>query len=200
MLRRFASVLIGVLATGMFLVAGPTNALAQGAQFFHWDIVNVLPGSPPTGGVASALANDGSKITLTSTGTFFATPPGARFVAFVKGGGGTWQTFSRSTSTTPGTLTGSGTYRPLIGAAAAWKDLGPTSTSRPTLHGGLLVVEIVYSDGDRGVLVVSCALPPAGPGVFEGVTATKGEVDYWARQAPRPGVEGNRTVFTAITP
>ncbi len=197
MLRRFASVLIGVLAAGMFLVAGPTNAFAQ-AQFFQWDIVNVLSGSPLPGGVASAFANDNSKITLTSTGTFLAPPSGARFTALIKSGSGTWETFARSTTSSgPGASTGSGTYRALIGPAAAWKQVGtfPGTDGR----GGLLVLDIVYSDGDRGVLVVSCRGAVGAPaGQFEGVTATKGVVDYWARQAPRAGVEGNRTLFTSI--
>jgi hypothetical protein len=68
---------------------------------------------------------------------------------------------------------------------------------------GLLFVKIAYSDGSKGVLTVSCALPggpgpdrPAAPAsMFEGITASKGFVDYWNRVAPVPGVDGNRTLF-----
>jgi len=31
--------------------------------------------------------------------------------------------------------------------------------------------------------------------VFEGVTASKGFVSYWNRQAPVDGVDANRTLF-----
>ncbi len=68
---------------------------------------------------------------------------------------------------------------------------------------GLLFVKIAYSDGSKGVLTVSCDLP-GGPGpdrpgapptLFEGITASKGFVDYWNREAPVAGVDGNRTLF-----
>ena len=72
---------------------------------------------------------------------------------------------------------------------------------------GLLFVKIAYSDGSRGVLVVSCRLPggpdfvtrPAAPAsIFEGITASKSYTDYWNRVppigAPNP-VDGNRTLF-----
>jgi hypothetical protein len=35
--------------------------------------------------------------------------------------------------------------------------------------------------------------------IFEGVTATKGFVDYWNREKPVMGVDGNRTNFH-VTP
>jgi hypothetical protein len=49
-----------------------------------------------------------------------------------------------------------------------------------------VVLRIAYSDGSDGILVVSCNLPfPApNPQMFEGITATKGFVDY---KAPVPG-------------
>ena len=61
-------------------------------------------------------------------------------------------------------------------------------------------------DGSKGILVVSCDLPgnpPPGPAgspdsLFEGITASKGFVDYWNRSAPAPGVDGNRTIFHVI--
>jgi len=50
---------------------------------------------------------------------------------------------------------------------------------------------------------VSCHLPGAGPPttpetVFEGITATKGFVAYWNREAPLPGVDANRTLFHVL--
>jgi hypothetical protein len=60
---------------------------------------------------------------------------------------------------------------------------------------GLAVLRIAYSDGDRGILVVGCTGATAPPALFEGITASKGYVDYWNRVAPAPGVDANRTVF-----
>jgi len=60
---------------------------------------------------------------------------------------------------------------------------------------GLVVLRITYSDGARGILVVSCTGATAPGDLFEGITATKGFVDYFNRLAPVGGVDGNRTVF-----
>ncbi|HEY3124160.1 MAG TPA: hypothetical protein VGK70_08855 [Thermoanaerobaculia bacterium] len=51
---------------------------------------------------------------------------------------------------------------------------------------GLLftLVKIAYDNGSEGTLVVSCHLVGTPDSVFEGVTATKGFVDYWNREAP----------------
>jgi hypothetical protein len=46
------------------------------------------------------------------------------------------------------------------------------------------LVEIAYDDGSEGTLVVSCHLVGTPDSVFEAVTATKGFVDYWNREAP----------------
>jgi len=58
-----------------------------------------------------------------------------------------------------------------------------------------VVLRITYSDGDGGILVVSCTGATAPADLFEGITATKGFVDYFNRVAPAGGVDGNRTVF-----
>ena len=56
-------------------------------------------------------------------------------------------------------------------------------------------MSIDYSDGSRGILVVSCHLAGTPDSVFEGITASKGFVDFWNREAPVDGRDGNRTVF-----
>ena len=43
---------------------------------------------------------------------------------------------------------------------------------------GMLFVEIKHSDGDRGVLVVLCALPGAPPTNSEGSLVAKGTAEY----------------------
>jgi hypothetical protein len=178
---------------------------------YRWDIVHISSFNPVTafaGGFASALAIDGSGITVTGHGTFEPQEPDEVT------GGGTWATFAPDGTT----MTGSGTYRvqqlvrftvaPGVQTAGFIDNIVPGATGDLTdLRGGLLFVKIAYSDGSKGVLVVSCHLNggpdfvarPASPaGIFEGITASKGYVDYWNRVppigAPVP-VDGNRTLF-----
>jgi hypothetical protein len=172
---------------------------------YRWDLIHITSFNPTVvfpGGSASALANDGSKITLTGRGTFEPCDP-----AEVTGRG-RWTTFDAS-----GAQTGSGRYRvtELIRfTVAPGFNNGSTIDNIPGATGdltdnraGLMFVKIAYSDGSKGVLVVSCDLP-GGPGpdrpgapptLFEGITASKGFVDYWNRVAPVPNVDGNRTLF-----
>jgi hypothetical protein len=63
---------------------------------------------------------------------------------------------------------------------------------------GLAVLRVEYSDGEDGVLTVSCALPGSPASIFEGITASKSFVDYWNRLAPVPMVDGNRTNFHVV--
>ncbi len=165
----------------------------------RWDIVHFTSFSPPTveaGGQASAKAEDLSKITLTGSGTFQLGDDGDVT------GGGNWQTFNPS-----GTPTGSGGKYQVTGLIKF--DVAPGSVA-PTVvdhigiaanaHSGLVFLRIRYSDGSRGVLVVSCDLPVGTPaGVFEGITVSKGFVDYWNHSEPVPGVDGNRTAFHITT-
>src|SRR3989449_4347106 len=60
----------------------------------RWDIISVNfgTGTVSAGGVASAFANDNSKITLTGTGTFRSNPGNPQDVT----GGGSWQTSASS--------------------------------------------------------------------------------------------------------
>jgi len=112
---------------------------------------------------ASALAADGSMITLTGSGTF--QPNDSEEVT----GGGTWTV---STG-------GSGTFhaRELVRF-----NLAPGSVSDPSIHAGLAFLRITYSDGSRGILAVSCMLPGTPANVAEGITASKGFVDYFNLQ------------------
>jgi hypothetical protein len=115
-----------------------------------------------------------------------------------------------------GASTGSGTYK--VTRLLRFSKSPGTQTStivdnigNGTLadnRGGLAFFSIKYFDdlgnpihgvGGTGVLVVSCHLngnpPPQGPdaappSVFEGITASKGFVDYWNRVAPVGGVDG----------
>lgn len=188
-------VLKGAGAVGVLGALGiPTEVFADDNKV-RWDIisVNFTTLTLSAGGKASALANDGSKITLTGSGTFGSGEDDGVT------GGGKWWTFDSS-----GTQKASGTYE--VRRLVSWE---PTSGTPPLPHdnignrlqesAGLAVLRIRYSDGSRGVLAVSCTLVGTSAAVFEGVTATKGFVDYWNREKPVPGVDGNRTNFHVMS-
>jgi len=177
---------------------------------YRWDIIHISTFNPVTvfeGGFASALANDGSRITVTGHGTFEPREPDEVT------GGGTWTTYAPDGTT----VTGNGTYRvqrlvrfdvaPGFGTLGLIDNIPGARGDLTDNRAGLLFVKIAYSDGTKGVLVVSCRLPggpdlvarpPAPASIFEGITASKSYVDYWNRVppigAPVP-VDGNRTLF-----
>lgn len=199
--KRFRPLGLVVLLASLLLGSAlfVRQAHAEG-QKFRWDIISVdfATGTLSAGGIASALANDGSKITLTGTGTFnAASHTGSADVT----GGGTWQTFDTS-----GTPTASGTYEVTgfvsFTLAPGTPPLPNDTIGSPTdSRAGLLVVTIAFSDGSTGVLSVSCHLVGTPNSVFEGITVTKGFADYWNRQAPpAPPGNANRTTFHILNP
>ena len=150
--------------------------MGQEENAFQWV---VFSDTPPQ----LAMASDGSKILIAGTGTFEVRE--AKEVT----GGGTWATFNAS-----GVATGAGNFR----VTDLLKfDLAPGSASgHPTFHAGLAFLRIVYDDGSKGILVVSCNLNFFGPttplSVPEGFSASKGFVDYWK------GFINGDTIFVAI--
>jgi hypothetical protein len=166
---------LGFAALLLFGVA--TVARASDEVSVRWDLLKVVPPNLYAGGVASPTAGDGSKITLTGTGTFQIEHDWFEDA----NGGGTWETRDASN-----TLTGSGTYR-VKGVVLFMR--APGSLPSPPLidnignaadaSSGLAVLRVHYSDGSRGILVVECMLPVGSPPSFvEGITATKGYVNY----------------------
>ena len=175
------------LIGAMFMLSLPLLAgNAYGDSRYRWDIpVLSLSNGVVTvsaGGTASALAQDGSKITVTGFGTFAV---GDEDVT----GGGTWKTVAADGVT----VTGMGHFvvTQLIRFVLAPGHL--PSTFHDTIgdvtktHAGLAHLRVDYDDGSKGILIVSCAAPGAPPSMFEGITASKGFVDYWNRLAPMPG-------------
>ena len=169
----------------------------------RWDIIHLSTLPPPTttlpGGTASACAASScvNMITLTGTGTFRSNSGRPQDVT----GGGTW--------TTTGSGAGSGTYKVtgFVSFVLAPGNLpSPPFTDGVTgaaadARAGLAVLRIAYSDGDNGVLVLSCDLPGTPPNlpIFEGITASKGFIDYWSREAPMSVAPfGNRTAFHVV--
>jgi hypothetical protein len=171
---------------------------------YRWDLIHLTTQGTNTvidaGGFDSDKAADGSQITLTGSGTWLTLSGHEKSGAVT--GGGTWETFDSSGTNS----TGSGTYEVtgLISSEVspgsnASPDIGDNIGSKEDARGGLIVLRILYSDGERGVLTVSCHGPTRVPDtVFEGITVTKGIVGYVDRVKPAPGVDANRTVFHVL--
>jgi len=180
--------------TGAVVAAlGPSAIIASAHEAtVRWDIVsiNFANGEVSAGGIASAEAEDHSKITLTGSGTF---EPGEDDEVT---GGGTWKTFDHA-----GAQTGMGGFR--VTSFIEWQPAPGTLPGflKDTIGGGrpspgLAVLRIRYNDRSTGVLVVSCELVGSPHSVFEGITVSKGFVDYWEREAPpAPPGNANRTLF-----
>jgi hypothetical protein len=212
--RWFRKSLILLALPLVFALAGAKGDGDGKDTKYRWDIIKITNFNPVTifeGGFASALANDGSRITVTGHGTFDTQEP--EDVT----GGGTWTTYAPNGTT----VTGTGTYRvqhlfrfdvaPGFATATSIDNIPCALKDLSDHRAGLLFVRIAYSDGSKGVLVVSCRLPggpdfvarPSAPAsIFEGITASKGYVDYWMRVppivAPVP-VDGNRTLFHILS-
>jgi hypothetical protein len=211
--RTVLALLIGVSMTSFVWLAA--HADGGGSTGVRWDLIHLIGNVISEGGSDSAKAADGSEITLTGSGTFLSAPGHGHSHGKGHGkghgngeaqavtGGGTWETFNSS-----GASTGSGTYE--VTGLVSFENAGPNGVAPPTLidnigsyldaRGGLAVLQIVYSDGERGVLTVSCHGPVNVPDtVFEGITTTKGIVGYVDRGKPANGVDGNRTIFHVLS-
>src|SRR2546428_714521 len=179
--------LLGVVAMGLALacesrvpIAAPSTSRASefsasaaaptAAAHIGWEIF----------GSASATAADGLKIIVTGSGTFVA-PAGGAGISSAATGGGTWETRDASDA-----VTGSGTYT--VTGLVRWERALASNPSIPGSTAGLAILRIEYSDGSAGTLTVSCRISGAQPGRIEGVTASKGFVDYWKPTLPGPNV------------
>ncbi len=172
--RCFLTIAVVLLPLLAFSIGARANNDDGEETTFRWDIIRieVINGVPTLipNGTATATAADNSVITLTGSGTFASGDAGEVT------GGGTWQT-----------ATGRGTYRV---TRLIRFDVAPGSIPSPPINdtignasdgrAGLVFLAIRYSDGSRGILVVSCNLPVGTPAsVLEGVTASKGFVDFF---------------------
>lgn len=188
---------------GAEAMAGPSPVEASGASHVRWDIISVPNFAPLTlepGGIAYALAGPDLKISFTGKGTFVAPAGGGGSSSGVTGGG-TWETFNGAASTGEGTYEVTGLVRwelanlqsPTFGGLPIVDHIGNTNERA----NGYALLQIKYSDGTRGTLLVGCHGPGAPAGIFEGVTATKGYVTYWIPETPPPptGEDKNRTLF-----
>ncbi len=156
-LRRRSFWGLGVLLLSL-LFAGNLRSDQQGNKF-EWIVF------PPP---ASSQGADGSSIQIAGTGTFVVGE--SEEVT----GGGDWTTVDSM-----GATTGSGKFKV---TRLVKFDVAPgTDPTAPSLRGGLAFLRVTYSDGTKGVLVVSCNLGPTinPASVAEGFTASKGFTNYW---------------------
>lgn len=194
---RCSKLVLSLVILLIAVVMGPQFSLAQTAKM-RWDIVTLPTFTPPTikeGGITFASATDGTFIKLTGSGTFGPTP------ADPITGGGTWETFTVSrTSTAKGmyTVTGLISFVEAPGALPQTfvDQIGPRADARA----GLAVLRVEHKNADgspagTGILIVSCHLPGAPDSIFEGVIASKGPITYFDRALTMPGVDANRTLF-----
>ena len=184
------------LALGLCMIIG-LPVMQASADHVRWDIIHLnattVPPTVSAGGVAFASARNPSSLSikLTGSGTFVGPASGGTSGAVT--GGGTWETFSGTTST------GSGTYE--VVGLTHWTFSNLQSPPNTDLiddgvaANGVAVLRIRYSDGSEGVLGVGCHGPGAPDGAVEGVIASKGHVTYWDAQAPVGGVDADRTLF-----
>ena len=137
----------------------------------------IAPGGTSTSqatNIPAQFAGDNSTITVTGSGTFKLNP-GAAVT-----GGGTWKTVNGTTGEVA-----EGTYQVTrlvffelgAGTLAGGSGITDETGNLNDTIAGLAVLSVHYSDGENGMLVVSCTIagPPAA---LEGTTATKGVVDY----------------------
>jgi hypothetical protein len=196
--RRLQVLSRSILGCGALLsclAATSVGAQEEDRVVIRWDLISLdISTMPPTtteGGIASSRAVDGSKMTLTGRGTFNSFDPTD------VSGGGQWYLFDPN-----GKLLDQGQYfvTNLVsfiegpGRTATIDLIAPNEDSRA----GLAMLRIRYSDGSRGTLLVSCHLQGTPDNVFEGITVSKGFVDYWNREPDEPGVDANRTIFHVL--
>jgi hypothetical protein len=190
-------------ALALILLVADVSVAFGGTRHVRWDLVSIQAGDALPGGVAFAMANDGTLMTLTGSGSFVLAA-NADGNAHAVTGGGTWETRGLV-----GQHGAQGTYEVIDVVAFEVGPPVPAGTALPfndlvgdpnDAGAGLLVLRIAYSDGTGGILVVSCRLEGTADAsfqtetamMFEGVTVTKAFNSFW--RTFRIG-ESNRTLF-----
>jgi len=160
-------VLLGAAIIG--LVLGQTSALASDANGNHDTYIWVVGATTPSD---TAIAPDGSTITMKGQGTLTAGPDNA-----ASGGG----TYSLSTG-------GSGTWTAT--GVLGFVSYGPAAPPLPSiLFGGETKLNIRLSNGATGVLTIFCVLGSPPPSKEEGITVILGAAGQFTKQ------DGGNTIF-----
>lgn len=203
MTRR--QVLKGAAAAGALGALGaPAAVLADrgkdghGGERIRWDLVNILTPCATPGGHASARAADGARITITGSGTF---PNVRNRCRRDVTGGGTWEIVPGTAGMT--CFTGSGTFK--VTELLKW-DVAPGAFPLSCdeigrledTRAGLVKLRVKYSNGETGVLTISCHLIGSPDCIFEGITTSMRWEDFFDPEPPAPGVDANRTLFHVV--
>jgi len=164
---RVKRVLVAAIVVGFSLAA--TSALASDANGNHDTYIWVVGATTPS---VTAMAPDGSTITMAGSGTLTAGPGNA--------------------------ATGGGTYSLSSGGRRDWSATGVPGfvrsgprTAIPGAFGGEAKLNVTLDNGASGVLTITClqGSPPAGKG--EGITLTLGNGGQFTKQVEESG----NTVF-----
>ncbi len=193
---------------GITLLAGlaaPSELLGQAGKI-RWDIVSIrfgtggAPNIVSPGGISSswAYAVGGIprvRITMTGSGTF------SPFDPTDVTGGGSWTIvrYNAAAMRIDPEANGTFTVTELV-SYVPLPDTAPFSLQGVPgqSRAGLAVLRIAYSDGSRGILVISCNRPCTSADTFEGIVATKDGVSFVNHESPVPNVDADRTVFIAV--
>jgi hypothetical protein len=178
--------LLGVVAMGLVLACEDRGPIVEPVTSRAGELsaIRVAPTTAAHIGweiftSASATAADGLKLIVTGSGTFLA-PAGGPGTSSAATGGGTWETRDAT-----GAVTGTGNYA--VTGLVRWDRALASVPSIPGSTAGLAVLRVEYDDGSAGTLTISCRISNAQPGRFEGVTASKGFVDFW-NPVPSPNL------------
>jgi hypothetical protein len=195
-----------ITCAAALLVPAGASAGSSNHQY-RWDIIHIsgltqpittLPGGQASACTAPTTTNPcPNMITLTGSGTFRDNPGRPQDVT----GGGTWKTTGFGAGSGTYTVTGFVSFEVAPGTLPSPPFIDGVTGVAADARAGLAVLRISYSNGDQGVLIVSCDQPgtPAGLPIFEGITVTKGFVDYWNRVPPQNVAPfGNRTTFHVL--
>jgi hypothetical protein len=151
----------------------------QGDTTIRWDLIRGdASGNIRAGGTQAAAAADGSTLALTGFGTFQLGDP--EDVT----GGGTWKLG-----------TSSGTYQ-----VTRFVRFTFAPCTVPTCVSGFGGTDLVGNDKDSRaglvVLEINCVPPVGGPpSIFEGITTTKGFVNFATHGVAVDTVDANHTLF-----
>jgi len=160
-------ILLGASIIGLML--GQTSAMASDANGNHDTYIWVVGATTPSD---TAIAPDGSTITMKGQGTLTAGPgntaSGGGTYSLSSGGSGTW------------TVTG----------VLGFVSYGPAAAPLPPfLFGGETKLNISLSNGANGLLTIFCVLGSPPPSKEEGITVILGA----GGQFTKP--DGGNTVF-----
>jgi hypothetical protein len=154
--------MLAFLAVGLALGVSGFLASASSAKDNHATYAWIVGATTPSD---TAIAPDGSTITMTGTGSLTAGP------GHTASGGGTYSLSSGGSGTWTATDT------------QGFVSYGPAGPSfPPTFFGGEAKLKVTLSNGASGVLTIICVLgsPPAGK--MEGITVILGKNGQFTKQ------------------